>query len=202
MKSHLNLLPIGFLRARLVRRRLALWAPVWAAVGLLAVANWWTSYSACAAAAHTFEIRQQQYEPTRKLSSENSRMRQRIDELNNRETMLGELSESHPPLAGVTLVGRCAAQCEGRVRVHHLLLERNVAAASNSKRKLPGAQSAAAGDRSQLTLEGVGLDNVAVATFVESLRDTGAFLNVELKSTIRSGDESGAMRQFVVVCEY
>lgn len=205
MKTHLNLLPIGYLRARLVRRRLALWTPVWGAVVLLGITNWWSSYEAYCAASHSFADSLRRYAPVRKMSSEIDQLRRRIDELNNRETMLVELSEPHPPLSGLTLVGRCAAQCEGHVRINHMLLERSAGIVQTGKRQLPGAQAAAAAagdERSQLTLEGVGLDNVSVATFVEALRDTGAFLKVELKSTVRAGGESGAMRQFVVSCEY
>jgi hypothetical protein len=204
MKTHLNLLPIGYLRARLVRRRLALWTPVWGASVLFGMANWWSSYTAYCAASHTFANTLRHYAPVRKLTNEIDQLRRRIDELNNRETMLGELSEPHPPLSGLALVGGCAAQCEGQVRVNHMLLERSAGVVQSGRRQLPGAQAAAVenSDRSQLTLEGVGLDNVSVATFVEALRDTGAFLKVELKSTIRAGNDSGAMRQFVVSCEY
>jgi hypothetical protein len=200
MKTHLNLLPIGYLRTRLVRRRLALWTPVWAAVALLGVVNWCASYDACSAAARTLEVQESRYAPLRRKLEQIGDMRRRIDELNHRETMLSQLSEPHPPLAGIALVGRSAAQCEGRVRVNHLLLERQVGETSSGRRSAPAAGEATA--RSLLTLEGTGLDNLAVATFVEALRDTGAFLRVELKSTVRAGNEIGAMRQFVVTCEY
>jgi hypothetical protein len=203
MTTHLNLLPIGFLRARLVRRRLALWSPVWAAIAALGAVNWWSSYTQCDAAARALEARERRYAPVQRMLAEISATRTRIEELNNRETMLGELSEPRPPLSGLALVGGGVAECQGRVRVNRFFLERRAgAAAPVGKRSVPVAQEPASAGRSMLTLEGTGVDNVAVATFVEALRETEAFTRVELKSTNRSGEDAGAVRQFVVTCEY
>lgn len=203
MKTHLNLLPIGYLRARLIRRRLALWSPVWLAVALLGASRWWTGYTECRAVADQRMAREQRYEPVKRMMVKVGDMRRRIDELEARETMLDELSEPHPPLSGLALIGLSASKCDGRVRVDHLVLERNKSAAAPAagRRQAPNVESLSAG-RSRVLLDGTGLDNQAIAAFVEALKNTGAFLEVELKSTVRTGDETDAVRTFMVVCEY
>ncbi len=52
-----------------------------------------------------------------------------------------------------------------------------------------------------MTVSGNALDNVAVATFVVGLRDSGLFRHVELKSSLRSLDGKREVRSYVLECE-
>jgi len=201
IKTHLNLLPIGYLRARLIRRRLVVWVPIWSALILLGAANWWSSYSSCDAAARAREARERQYQPVRRMMTQVKNLKRQIEELNNRETMLDDLAEPHPPLTALGIVGQSAAQCEGRVRVNHMVLQRTKSPAQPALRQVAPAGAPTDGP-SGITLDGAGLDNQSIAAFVEALKSSGAFVRVELNSTVRIGDDVNAMRTFVVTCEY
>ncbi|MEQ8791298.1 MAG: PilN domain-containing protein [Pirellulaceae bacterium] len=207
MNTHLNLLPVGYLRARLIRRRLAVWAPIWLALILLGAANWWASYAACDEAAAAREARERQYQPVQRTTTQVNVLRRQIEELNSRENVLDDLLEPHPPLSGLGFIGRSAAACGGRVRVNRMVLERSKTTAPAARRQTGAPRQAGAAEHasdavSRITLDGAGLDNQAIAAFVEALKSTGAFRQVELNSTIRTGDEIDAMRTFVVTCEY
>jgi hypothetical protein len=201
IKTHLNLLPIGYLQARLIRRRLAVWAPLWLALILLAAANWWSSYSSCAAAARAREARERRYQPVRRMMTQVKHLGRQIEELNNRETMLDDLAEPHPPLTALGIVGQSAAQCDGRVRVNHIVLQRRQSSTPAARRQVAPAGAPSSGP-SRITLDGAGLDNQSIAAFVEALKSSGAFVRVELNSTVRTGEDVNAMRTFVVTCEY
>ncbi len=53
----------------------------------------------------------------------------------------------------------------------------------------------------QVTIRGDAEDNVAVATFVVGLRDSGLFRRVELKSCARSPSGGSELRSYVLECE-
>lgn len=196
MKTHLNLLPIAFLRARLLRRRLALWSPVWALVAVVGVTIWWSERFRCSEACRAQYLREREFEPLARQIKENATMKRQIEELEKRELILDDVDDRHPPLTAVGIVSRCAARCDERLRVEKFVLERNRGASPS-----PTSLASVAGG-SLVTLEGKGADNLAVAAFAEALRNTSAFVRVDLKSTIRSGSEIDDMRHFVITCEF
>jgi hypothetical protein len=52
-----------------------------------------------------------------------------------------------------------------------------------------------------VTFEGEALDNLAIATFVAALRDTGLFRRVELKSSIGSKSPDSRAHAYSVECD-
>ena len=196
MKTYVNMLPVSYLRARLVRRRLALWLLVWGIIVVIGAASWWSSYIRCVAAAQRYDICKRRYAPVQKRLADNQAMQRQIDELGKRESMLGELHDQHPPLTALGIVSRCASRCNARLRIEKLVMERKNSVSAGR------ANLATAAAASLLTLEGKGADNLAIATFTEALRDSAAFARVDLKSTIRTGAETDDMRHFIITCEF
>jgi hypothetical protein len=54
----------------------------------------------------------------------------------------------------------------------------------------------------QLRLEGLGVDDLAVARFVLALRSSGRFDRVMLKSSANTAGTGIDVREFLVECEY
>jgi hypothetical protein len=79
---------------------------------------------------------------------------------------------------------------DGRVRVDQLAIKHDLKTSKNDKS--PGT----------LSLRGTGLDNLAVAKFVVALRSTGAFSQVDLKSSVGNKTEGEQERSFLVECQY
>ena len=53
-----------------------------------------------------------------------------------------------------------------------------------------------------VTLQGIGVNNLAVARFVVALRETKAFDRVELKSSAETGSADSPACSYLVECSY
>ncbi|MFW6170703.1 MAG: PilN domain-containing protein [Planctomycetota bacterium] len=76
-------------------------------------------------------------------------------------------------------VSAAAAENEEPVRVESFVLQREHAGRTSTRANTRGS----AQTKRIVTLEGTAADSQAVASFAASLRDSGAFSDVELKST-------------------
>ena len=190
MKTYINLLPGDYRRRTLIRRRVAQWSIAWG-LGLTATISIGSAqYQRYQDAQHVMMAHERAYAPLQFLKDETAKTQKQLAALGTQESILEQLHDDRPPLAVVGLVSRSARQCEGRIRVDQLLVKHDLKTSKNDK--APGT----------LSLRGTGLDNLAVAKFVVALRSTGAFAQVDLKSSVGSKVEADQERAFLVECQY
>jgi Tfp pilus assembly protein PilN len=203
MRTHLNLLPWKCRRSQTVRRRLRQWGVVWAAVAILTGAGCWLSAIERRTVQQAVGQLEQQVAPVETMRAQIASFREKLDRVRRREAVLVLLEDGRPPLALLGMVSRSARQCGGHLRVEQLTVRSSepakapapVPAKADATAKAPPSVSTAA------TIKGTAQDNLAVARFVLSLRQTQAFDRVELKSS--AGQTGGARGcSYLVECAY
>lgn len=200
MKTYANLLPEDYRRRRLVRRRLVQWAMVWAIVAAAALPLWGVQSQRLTSEQETLRQKREQYAPTKAMLVEIPRMQSEMRELSQRDEMVRQLSDDRPPLAALGMVSQAAANCDGKIRVFQLIVDRPPTQPASNKPDAPPQSSPS--KPSLLTLQGTGVDNQAVARFVVFLRQTKAFHRVDLKSSVRGRMALSDVQRFVVECEF
>ena len=212
MKTNVNLLPWDYRRSRLIRRRLRQWSVVWSLTALVLAAGWLEARSRWQAALQETENEEERYDEVRVLRGEIARLTAQQKNLGEQQELVRRLQQAPPPLLPLALVSASAAHCGGRVAVRHLFYNEQPPKSSAVTVSAPIPGPAANGQPpasvpktverqpAQLTLDGVGADNVAVAEFVVGLRESGAFERVELKSTAASVTRSGNVTTYQVEC--
>ena len=164
MKTYINLLPRGYRRSKL------LWLP-WQWSALWAAGPSWASVSRSrrttgTTRAGTPSTAATPLCPVSRLQTEIGDLEAQVKELAAREKSLEWLGADRPALALLRSGERERAQFAGQVTVEKLSLKPLAAGAATPT--LPADTS------HTLTLQGVGLDNLAVARFVVALRETSA----------------------------
>jgi hypothetical protein len=206
MKTHINLLPPAYRKSQLTRRLLVAWSFVWAicaAAGLVACVFAYRENLVLRDEAIAVE---RSVAPVRRLLDENAVMQGSLKELEAKSRVFGELQSERPMLSLVGAVSESASRCEGRLVVEYLRFERRQeretetakTPPADASQKPPAQKDAAWG---QVTIRGDALDNLAVATFVVGLRESGLFRRVELKSCIRSPGGGADIRSYVMECD-
>ncbi len=226
MRAFANLLPFEYRQRQLLRRRIAQWCALWALCALVIAGAWWAKRLHYRIMVRNREAAERSFLPLAELARESQALRRELAELRAKGTILGQLHDERPLLSLMGLAGRSARECHGRLVVRKMRFERHelgaagtraragagqggVASAGGSNRSddragtlvagsSPGAGSAAWGT---VVIEGEALDNLAVATFVVQLRDSGMFRRVELKSTQGTTTSTGSLRTYVVECQ-
>ena len=208
MKTFVNLLPLEYRRRQLVRCRLVQWSVVWALCVLLAAGVWWGKQCRHRSARYAAEAAERAYLPLKKLLGESDAMRTELEQLHAKGTILRQLCDDRPIVTLIGVVSQGVHQCAGRLAVQKLSFERREeqiptgAVKSAARNKEPGqSPSQETVPWAVVALEGEALDNIAVATFVVSLRDTALFRSVELKSSVSKKSTDGEFRSYSLECE-
>jgi hypothetical protein len=219
MNSHLNLLPLEHRVRETARRQLLHWCLVWALCAVGCGGVWWLKQGRCRAVRQRLEVAQRDCAPVKQTLRENERLRRELDRLLAKETVLGKLLDEKPPLALIGVVSRSARTCNGRLVVGSLLFRRHerpseVDAPAAGKPRARPANSPAAGTKGppepaapktepwgSVALDGKATDNVAVATFVVNLRESGLFRRVELKSSVDKSSADEKVRTYSLECD-
>ena len=219
MRSSLNLLPLEHRVWETARRGLLRWCLVWAVCAVAAVGVWWLKQGRCRATRQRLQVAQREYAPMETTMQASDRMRNEIDQLLAKGTILGKLLDEKPPITLIGVVSKSARTCNGRLVVHSLSFRRHErpsegdARAPKNRQANPGkppptgrkgpAEPAAAKTEpwGSIALEGKATDNVAVATFVVNLRESGLFRRVELKSSVGESTADGQVRSYLLECD-
>ncbi|MCA9118967.1 MAG: hypothetical protein H6822_16770 [Planctomycetaceae bacterium] len=168
MKSHLNLLPMGYRRGQLIQRRLKQWSVLWFLAAAATVLLGWTQWSQYQAGAAKLTALRIRYEPVAAMKTDVIALQEKIDALQRRESLALSLADERSMLGLVGLLSEARRACDGRVSIAHLSMQRN-----------EGDHAAT----SVMTLSGVAMDDLAVARFTNALREANAFVAVDLRST-------------------
>jgi len=217
MKTFVNLLPFEYRQRRLVHRRMVQWCVLWGLCVLVVAAACWAKRFHYRSIVRNQEAAERSYLPLAELAVESQKLRKELAELRAKGTVLGQLHDQRPLLSLLALCSRSAEACGGRLVVRSLHFERRSAASGGSTRlaaATPRRNGPRAGERKAagtaprddnawgvVVVEGEALDNLAVATFVVQLRDSGMFRRVELKSTQGAATATGTVRKYVVECQ-
>ena len=208
--THTNLLPLDFRRRLLVKIRLLQWSVVWG-LSLVAVVGFWAVESVdLQAQIRQLQTLERQCDPLRKIDADNSRVRERLAELEQRQSLLADLDTVQYPLLLVGIVSQGTHRSHARVQVRNFSLApitevsaKSAQSAHQVKKKNNETQAEEnVSARMRLTLKGIALDDLAVAQFIVSLRDTGVFHAVELKSSLVTQLAGGQAREYFVECTY
>ncbi|HUG71559.1 MAG TPA: PilN domain-containing protein [Pirellulaceae bacterium] len=187
MKTHLNLMPMQYRRGHLILRRLKQWSVLWLlAAGITMLLGWtqWSHYQAGAAKLVSLEMR---YQPIAAMKRDVTGLREKIDELQRRESLALSLVDERSMLGLVGLLSQGRQACEGRISIGELTLNR-----------LGESGSAT----SVLTLTGIAADDLAVARFTRALREANAFTGVDLKSTGNAFVGTLEARTYTLECTF
>ena len=113
MSNHANLLPYTDRRHLLVRKRLHQWLPVWLVVFLMGTIICGRQYFALAEQQRKLADLQAQELPLRQRMESVSRIRQRLGELQQRESLLMTHNSSGHPLQLMGMISQGAALVDG-----------------------------------------------------------------------------------------
>ena len=196
--SSLNLLPDSVTNRRAALRHFLAWAVVWGVSGICAFSLSTAEQRRLA----DLESRSGRLEalaaPVKRTRAQLVGLQERIQDIEERESWLVD-SDSQQTLQLIGIISAAAAQVQGRVSVDTLHLagfDREIPPPENSTDE-PTIEH-----RMKLELNGLAVDDLAVASFVAGLRDTGVFESVELHSSISEVVEQHPSRRYDVSCVY
>jgi len=187
MKSHLNLLPITYRRGQLIRRRLAQWCAIWSLAIVTFSSLAWFEWSHYRSGLARLESLQREYEPTAKLLAATKGIQAKLDDLQRRESLALTLADEQSLLALIGVLSQAANKCDGQVSIAALAIDH---------------QRQGEEDTSVMTINGIAVDDLAVAQFAALLRDRNTFANVELKSTGLGQVQGVAARTYSLECRF
>lgn len=202
---NMNLLPFSFRKKISTDKILKRWIVVWVICTVGGASATLASWAGQTKAQSAFQQLEQQALPIQKLSNENLKLTSEISAIQKRESILEDVSGISQPLSYFTLISQSAAATNNELLVHRLsITEAEEAVAAPKKRGRPQAKPVKAPPPVkyiQVQLSGMATDHGSVAVFVTSLRDSGAFRSVELKSSTSLPLPHGNGRKFEVICK-
>lgn len=197
MKTFVNILPWNFRRRELLRQRLFQWSVVWGIGLVLAAGAGWFESRAYKTELQVMQVKEGMDEPLQRLKADSERMRAQLNELSAKDALVVQLQDQPPPLVVLGLASQSARQCGGRIWLKNLQFQW-------TRKRLATTQQTASdvGPTGMLTLQGTGEDNLAVAEFVATLRETECFDRVELKSSVGMDSSGVRGRSYLMECRF
>ncbi|MDB5340630.1 MAG: hypothetical protein JWN70_6249 [Planctomycetaceae bacterium] len=205
MKQHLNLLPIQLRRRTLLRTRLRQWGFIWAtmcAVAILLLGRSWYVLSAAYGDLATWERRASGVQA---VHEQNERLRVQIEGLRRRLAKYGDLNSEQIGLKLLATVSQSSAKTSGSHQIQKLSFNQTLVADA-PVHATPNAATTATPPKTRevraLVLSGVAKSNITIAEFVSTLRDSGVFQKVDLKSSQGNKTNTKGPRQYQVECTF
>ncbi len=203
MKRHLNLLPLKMRMRLLVRTQLRRWVVVWGIAAITGMFAWVEFDGEFDALEQHVDTLKKKCEPIADIRKQHAGLMSEKQRVTKRLELIAKLQDPQAAYRLIGLVSKSARSCDGGIRVRDFWLsEERVQVASAAAtavkkakepkrgrkkvipKKLEEQQKPAETLESRLVLQGVAADNLAVAKFVVSLRESGAFNTVDLKSSM------------------
>lgn len=188
MKPHLNLLPPGVRSRLLLRRRTREWAyrgMLLAALALCAlggVLRQWTS------ASQELELWKRRAASVEEIDAKNRQLFSRTGLLQRRLNKYRNLQSERLGYQLLSTLSHSSRGTQGEMQIRKLalrLVETTVVSSNKSKTTAPVCTQSYV-----LSVTGAAKNNLHIAQFASSLRDSGAFERVDLKSS-RGGTRAG-----------
>jgi uncharacterized small protein (DUF1192 family) len=206
MSVSINLLPDDLRRRSIRIRIIRSWTPVLLAVaaGIAGLTHYeWTQCSVVRMAAD-------QLEPGVQIAAQSmlsvAESEKRTQALKSEIAEMKSLNCADDPLKLLNIISRSAAEIGDQLTVSRLDLFSLLEHAESSGAAIPTSAPKAARTpdskrlKTVLHVNGLAVSDIAVARFMNSLRSSGGFHNVSLKSTQPSSVNALLQREFVVEC--
>lgn len=195
MKRYVNLFSESFQRRQLVRARIRFWGTAILAASGLAILVGGFAWTELRSISISHEWLATQYAPIESLKKEISAFTNRIANLRHRESAALMLSEDQSVMTLLAIVGQAVRTADDEIYVERLLLDQRQ---QNRPTNDPIPSSAA----HVLTMNGVGMNDLAVARFTAALRDAEIFQEVTLESTVPASVGDARFRTFHLECTF
>lgn len=199
---HSDLLPTSVVNRRLLVPRMKFWCCIWLIAGVAIIGLCVHRGRSLTALKLESALLNAQAKPLRHVQAQQKKMRAEVQRIRDRESLLTE-SDSSQTLQLVGIVSQAAQRNDGRISVQSFRLtsiETEIAPLKPLPRK--SRKKPKIIKQTQLELDGIAVNDVAVASFVAMLRESGVFESVELKSTLRAVVNDHETRQYRVACVY
>jgi hypothetical protein len=137
------------------------------------------------------------------IDAQNTQLRQQIAGLTTRLAKYGHLESEQIGFQLLATISQSSSYCAGNIQVRKLTFQHvRIADTTTEKDVKAGAKAPPMRDVRKLLLNGIAKDNLAVARFVSSLRDSGAFQTVDLKSSLGSAVADAGSQTYHVECSF
>lgn len=183
MKKSIDLLPASYRRAQLMQNRCVGWLFGLIVVAGLVVYERHVEVKAYQMDQQMLHAQQQRHAELFRKKKELPKLRQQLTEISKNQTEAPDAPSTDFTLNMLGVVSRCAKECEGRLWIDELKMS------SGPQEDDPTIR---------LRLKGRATDNLIVATFAATLRETDAFERVELKRTQQRSDYE--IRNYLLEC--
>lgn len=206
MSVSINLLPEDLRRRSIRIRIIRSWTPVLlaAALAIAGLTHYeWTQCSAVRANADALESGVQLAEQLMLSVTESEK---RTQTLKTEIAELNALKRAEDPLKLLNIISRSATEIGDQLTVSRLDLFSMQENSAPSDAAIPTAATNSSGSlnskrlKTVLHVNGLAVSDISVARFMNSLRSSGAFHHVSLKSSQPSGVNALLQREFVVEC--
>jgi Tfp pilus assembly protein PilN len=186
----------------LVRARLRQWSLPWGVLALAALVACVVEYRHGLERQAELDALVERCAPLHAMQSETAALAEESQSLRANLDWLQRVQTRDHSLALLGIVGQAVRATAGELQIQRM----GVSASAPTSQTAPNAGRPAVAqapvDRATLTLQGIAGADAALAQFVESLRSSQAFEQVELKSSTHSRTASGDVRQFQIECRY
>lgn len=119
------------------------------------------------------------------------------------QSLLGDLDSAERPLTLVGIVSHSAASTQARLQVQRFTMQRQeITAPTSGETTKNDTQEPETIVQTTLELSGIALDDMAVARFITALRETGVFVQVELKSSLSTQIADNPAKEYLVRCTF
>lgn len=212
MNCPVNLLPWEVQRDQLLRRQVIRWSGVLILLVCFMAAFWYQKQRAVQRFREDLQAMNSRATPLRNLDSRNKLQQTELDSLIRREKLLNQIGAPFGPLQLINVLGTRSRVRDGEIRILKLDLAtleiqaagatRNPAQARPNRRQKPVLVVVEKVEKpevkTEVSLYGLARDDHALSDFVTSLRHTGVFESIELKSTDEVTHPSGLTREYRV----
>ena len=208
MTSQPNLLPESVVHRRFLISRLKGWAAVWLVVFVATILICLSQLQMLTDLEHTAAELAAKSGPLREIAAEQQEMAKEVEAIRERESWLTD-SDSSQTLQLLGIISSATRKNNGRISVQTLNMmsfDRPVITTDSPTGTKPAPrgpkEDVVHEQRMQLDLNGVAVNDLAVASFVAFLRESGVFESVELKSTVSQIFNNHETRGYEVTCIY
>ncbi|MEO2013257.1 MAG: hypothetical protein ABGZ53_02700 [Fuerstiella sp.] len=208
MTSQPNLLPMSIVHRRCLTFRLKRWAAVWLVVLFATVFVSLSQLQTLSELECTAAKLAAKSGPLRAIAAEQQQMAQEVEVIKERESWLTD-SDSSQTLQLLGIISSAAQKNKGRISVQTLSVmsfDRPVVTPESGTRTNTRSRGSNEEEvleqKMQLDLNGIAVNDLAVASFVAFLRESGVFESVELKSSIGQIFNHHETRGYEVTCVY
>jgi hypothetical protein len=208
MTSQPNLLPETVVHRRFLLSRLKGWATIWFVVFVTTIFICLSQLQMLSDLEHTAAELAAECGPLREIAAEQQKMAKEVEAIRERESWLTD-SDSSQTLQLLGIISSATQKNNGRISVRTLNVasfDRPVETTKSATGRTPAKRSSNEDvvheQRMQLDLNGIAVNDLAVASFVAFLRESGVFESVELKSTVSQIFNNHETRGYEVTCIY